>query len=77
MTLDQLNLKTPAKVTKISSEATEDVFQRLVELGVSPKQDIEILHKAPLGGDPIAARVCNNLVGIGSQEAKYIHIELV
>jgi len=75
MTLNDLKLKTPAKIIKISDSATQDVIQRFYELGLIPMQNIEIIHKAPMGGDPIAVRVSNNLVGIGIQEAKQIQIE--
>jgi ferrous iron transport protein A len=74
MHLNELSLKTSATIVSIEDTAAPDVQQRLIEMGVLPNQQVEVVHKAPVGGDPIAVRISNNLVGIGLQEAKLIKI---
>lgn len=74
MNLADLDLKTSATIVSIEKSASPDVQQRLIELGVLPNQQVEVVHRAPIGGDPIAVRISNNLVGIGLQEAKLIKI---
>ena len=55
----------------------ENLFQRLLEIGFLEGSTIEILHKAPLGGDPIAVRICNSIFALGKNEATHIEVEEV
>ena len=41
-----------------------DLADRLVELGFDDGAEVETLHRAPLGGDPIAVRVDGTLVAL-------------
>lgn len=48
--------------------------QRLHELGFDEGVDIELLHRAPFGGDPLAVRVGNMVVAL--RRAMAVLIEL-
>ena len=41
-----------------------DLADRLVELGFDDGAEVETLHRAPLGGDPVAVRVDGTLVAL-------------
>ena len=49
--------------------------QRLHELGFDEGVDVELLHRAPFGGDPLAVRVGNMTVALRKAMARLIEIE--
>ncbi len=49
--------------------------QRLCELGFDEGVDVEILHGAPFGGDPLAVRVGNMVVALRRDMARLIEVE--
>jgi ferrous iron transport protein A len=51
-----------------------DTARRLHELGFDEGVDIELLHKAPFGGDPMAVRVGNMVVALRRSMAALIEI---
>ncbi len=51
-----------------------DTAQRLCELGFDEGVDVEILHRAPFGGDPIAVRVGNMVVALRRDMAGLIEV---
>jgi len=51
-----------------------ETAQRLCELGFDEGVDVEILHRAPFGGDPIAVRVGNMVVALRRDMAGLIEI---
>ncbi len=48
--------------------------QRLHELGFDEGVDIELLHRAPFGGDPLAVRVGNMVVALRRAMAALIEL---
>jgi len=48
---------------------------RLHELGFDEGVDVELLHRAPLGGDPLAVRVGNMVVALRCAMARLIEVE--
>jgi len=50
--------------------------QRLHELGFDEGVDVELLHRAPFGGDPLAVRVGNMVVALRCSMARLIEIEI-
>ncbi|MEI6486139.1 MAG: FeoA family protein [Sphingomonadales bacterium] len=52
-----------------------ETAQRLCELGFDEGVDVEILHRAPFGGDPIAIRVGNMVVALRREMARLIDVE--
>lgn len=49
--------------------------ERLHELGFDEGVDVELLHRAPFGGDPLAVRVGNMVVALRCQMARLIEVE--
>lgn len=49
--------------------------RRLYELGFDEGVDIELLHRAPFGGDPLAVRVGNMVVALRRAMARLIDLE--
>jgi ferrous iron transport protein A len=49
--------------------------RRLHELGFDEGVDVELLHRAPFGGDPLAVRVGNMVVALRRSMARLIEIE--
>lgn len=52
-----------------------DTAQRLCELGFDEGVDVEIVHRAPFGGDPLAVRVGNMVVALRRDMARLIEVE--
>ena len=48
--------------------------RRLHELGFDEGVDVELLHRAPFGGDPMAVRVGNMVVALRCSMARLIEI---
>lgn len=52
-----------------------ETAQRLCELGFDEGVDVEIVHRAPFGGDPLAVRVGNMVVALRREMARLIEVE--
>jgi ferrous iron transport protein A len=52
-----------------------ETARRLHELGFDEGVDVELLHRGPFGGDPLAVRVGNMVVALRSSMARLIEIE--
>lgn len=50
--------------------------RRLHELGFDDGVDVEVIHRAPFGGDPLAVRVGNMVVALRRSMAALIKVEL-
>jgi ferrous iron transport protein A len=51
-----------------------ETARRLHELGFDEGVDVELLHRAPFGGDPLAVRVGNMVVALRRSMARLIEI---
>lgn len=51
-----------------------ETARRLHELGFDEGVDVELLHRAPFGGDPLAVRVGNMVVALRLSMARLIEI---
>lgn len=76
MRVDQLALRTPAIVTAIDRDADPGMARRLREMGLDEGVDVEVLHKGPIGGCPIALRVGNMTLALRRAQAALIGVEL-
>lgn len=75
--IDLLPAGVSAIITSIDRTACGDaVWRRLHEMGFDEGVDVEVLHKAPLGGDPIALRVGNMTIAIRRAEAALVGVEV-
>ena len=76
-----LELLSPGTVATIASIDRGGIdpatAQRLHELGFDEGVDVELLHRAPFGGDPLAVRVGNMVVALRRSMARLIEIEVL
>lgn len=77
MRVDQLPARTPAQITSIAWD-TLDVSsqQRLQEFGIDEGVTVELMHKAPLGGDPLALRIGRMMVAMRRVHAAAIRVSV-
>jgi ferrous iron transport protein A len=74
--LDQLPLRTPARIATIDWGALAPrEGQRLRELGFDDGVAIETIHAGPIGRDPIACRVGRMTIALRRSAAAAIHVE--
>ena len=74
--LEDLPAATPAVITAIDRAGIDPLTaRRLHELGFDEGVDVELLHRAPFGGDPLAVRVGNMVVALRRSMARLIEIE--
>ena len=74
--LDQLPFRTPARITGIDWDSLADSdARRLRNLGIDEGVDVEALHGAPLGRDPIAVRVGRMMIAIRRAQACHVQVE--
>jgi ferrous iron transport protein A len=52
------------------------LLTRLMEMGFLEGSEIEVLHEAPFGRDPIAVRVRGTVVALRRQEADWIWVDV-
>ena len=77
LSLDQLELHQPALVTRLSDAAADQAtVRRLYEMGFDEGVDVELLHRGPLGGDPLAVRVGNITLAMRSAQAALVRVTL-
>lgn len=75
--IDALPPHTRALICAIDPAGLDpDSARRLYELGFDEGVDIEVLHRAPFGGDPLAVRVGNMVVALRRTMAALIEVEL-
>jgi ferrous iron transport protein A len=73
-TLDQLSPRTVALVTEYTQMSAAHV--RLMEMGLIPGAEIELMYQAPFSKDPIAVWVKNTLIALRRSEAQAIRVEV-
>ncbi len=54
----------------------ERLAQRLMEIGLLEGSQVEVVHEAPISGDPIVVRVRGALIALRRNEANRILISL-
>ncbi len=64
-----------ATIAAIDAIGDEIAARRLHEMGFDDGVDIEVLHRGPVGGDPIAVRVGNMTVALRKTLAARISVE--
>jgi ferrous iron transport protein A len=74
--IERLTPGQTATITSIDRAGLDpETARRLHELGFDEGVDVELLHRGPLGGDPLAVRVGNMVVALRSSMARLIEIE--
>ena len=75
--LDQLPFRTPATVTGIDwSVLSEGDAKRLRNLGFDAGVEIEALHGAPFGKDPLAVRIGRMMVAMRRAQARAVSVSI-
>jgi ferrous iron transport protein A len=86
LTLDQLAIGQTARVRTIHQERTtteqrradgqDPIRRRLLEMGLCPEVEVEVLRRAPLG-DPIELRVRGYLLSVRAEHARQVEMQPV
>ncbi|HEY0626741.1 MAG TPA: FeoA family protein [Allosphingosinicella sp.] len=77
ISLDQLPFRTPATVTGIDwSSLGEADARRLRNLGFDEGVEVEALHGAPFGKDPLAIRVGRMMVAMRRAQARAVSVSM-
>ena len=75
--INQLAPGQPATIADINRDACDTItWQRLHEMGFDEGVDVELLHRAALGG-PIAVRVGNMTVALRPAQAMLITVDTI
>lgn len=73
--LGKLSPGTKAIISKVGGEMDSvSVISRLLEMGFLEGSEVNIVHQAPFGGDPIAVRVRGTLIALRRSEANAIEV---
>lgn len=77
--LGQLNPGMTARIRSVGKTQGCELAlaRRLLEMGLLEGAEVEVLHQAPFGGDPIAVRVRGSVVALRRNEANTIEVELL
>jgi ferrous iron transport protein A len=74
--LHDLPIGTAAIIAAIDRAGIDpETTHRLHELGFDEGVDVELLHRAPFGGDPLAVRIGNMVVALRLSMARLIEVE--
>lgn len=77
MRLDQLPFRTPATVSDIDWPALSEAdAKRLRNLGFDSGVEVEALHGAPFGKDPLAIRVGRMMVAMRRAQACAVSVSI-
>jgi ferrous iron transport protein A len=77
LSLDQLPFRTLAVVAAIDWPALSEAdSRRLRNLGFDEGVEVEALHGAPFGGDPLAVRVGRMMVAVRRAQAQAISVSI-
>ena len=77
MRLDQLPFRTVATVSAIDWSALSDAdAKRLRNLGFDEGVEIEALHGAPFGKDPLAIRIGRMMVAMRRAQARAVMVSI-
>ncbi|MCH8684762.1 FeoA family protein [Pedomonas mirosovicensis] len=75
VTLGSLPPGTRARIVSIDAEADrQGLHLRLYEMGFDEGVEVEVLHRGPIGGDPIAVQVGGMIVAMRRAEAGLVRV---
>jgi ferrous iron transport protein A len=74
--LGELNPGAHARIVSVGKNQAcdADLTRRLLEMGLLEGAEVEVLHQAPFGGDPIAVRVRGSVIALRRNEANTIEV---
>jgi len=74
VTLDQLPKGRICRVTGFASDR-EDLVIKLREIGFAESDEVELMHRGPLGANPLCFRLNRTLIALRSDEARAIQVD--
>lgn len=75
VTLGSLPPGVRARIVEIAAGAGDsDLHLRLYEMGFDEGVEVEILHRGPIGGDPIAVQVGGMVVAMRRRDAGQVKV---
>ena len=74
MTLDDLSEGVSARIVAIDG-AVADLAAKLREIGFCEGDDVQLLTRGPLAGQPLAIRLNRRIIAMRSQEARAIRVD--
>lgn len=74
MKLGKLEKGQAGRILRVDGEG--DVVRRLLEMGLLEGSQVELVHEAPFGGDPVAVRVRGALIALRRDEANLVDVEV-
>jgi ferrous iron transport protein A len=77
MPLSNLAVGQSARVIGYNQQSphSQDAINRLRELGMVEGATVEMRHRAPFGGDPLAAYVRGTVIGLRKADASLVIVE--
>ena len=77
MTLDKLARGDIAAISGFdSSSQNEKMVAKLREIGFAEGDEVELLHRGPLGGSPLSFRLNRTIVALRKREAALIAVRV-
>jgi ferrous iron transport protein A len=73
--LNSLGLGQSARVAGFAPGDTE-LEMKLREIGFAEGDDVELLHRGPVGGTPVSIRLARTIIALRRKEAAAILVEL-
>ncbi|MDX2275139.1 MAG: FeoA family protein [Hyphomonadaceae bacterium] len=74
MTIDDLAEGAAARVSAIETSAA-DLEAKLREIGFCEGDEVQLLTRGPLGGQPLAVRLNRRIIALRSAEARAVLVE--
>jgi len=75
MTIDDLAEGAAARIAAITSPAP-DLEAKLREIGFCEGDEVQLLTRGPLGGQPLAVRLNRRIIALRSNEARAVRVEI-
>jgi ferrous iron transport protein A len=77
LTLSELEIGDCASVFGVASDGVSDpIAARLCELGFDEGVQVELLHRGPMGGNPLAVKVGGAVIALRKAEAARVGLRL-
>lgn len=74
--LDELPLQQAARVTRLQLDGQPPEWARqLADIGFTPGESVQVLRRAPFGGDPLVVRVGDSRFALRRAEARCVRVQ--
>ena len=77
MTLSELDLhRTATVLTVVDALPNDSIARRLRELGFVPGEQVRVVARGPVGGEPLLIQVCYTRFALRLSEAARVQVEV-